>query len=146
MCTSDHDASLVVWKVASYQLGQSSALLHSMLQTERKGFYTLSVLYVQPAATHQKLSFSIGLVCAATYSPGITNSCVHQQEIEAAVPDATKKDIYKASEVIMACLQQQDGVSSDLLPSPQPCCPYGMPAVLSAVGSDIMSYSSFNLL
>lgn len=33
------------------------------------------------------------------------------QEIEAVVPDATKKDIGKAYKTIMACLQAEDGVS-----------------------------------
>ncbi len=39
------------------------------------------------------------------------------QEIEAVVPDATKKDIGKAYKTIMACLQAEEGVSNDVFVS-----------------------------
>lgn len=38
-----------------------------------------------------------------------------EQEIEAAVPEATKKDIGKAFKTIVAVLQSEDGVSLPLL-------------------------------
>lgn len=42
------------------------------------------------------------------------------QEIEAAVPEATKKDIGKAFKTIVAILQAEDGVSLPLLSTASP--------------------------